>query len=134
MTGPALRAAWYRFQVTFRRRWGGYVALALLIGLVGGVAMGSMIAARRTYASYPKFLASTNPSDLVVQPFTRLSYSPGFVAQLARLPHVRGTAVAVPSTRPPSRGTANPAPSCSRTCSWPPASPVRTASTLARTR
>ena len=42
----------------------------MLIGLVGGVAMGSVTAARRTDASYPKFLASTNPSDLVVQPFT----------------------------------------------------------------
>ncbi|HEV3294560.1 MAG TPA: hypothetical protein VG123_36725, partial [Streptosporangiaceae bacterium] len=98
MTGPALRAAWYRFRATFRRRWGGYLALALLIGLVGGVALASMTAARRTYASYPKFLVSTNPSDLVVQPFTSPAYSPAFVAQLARLPHVRGTAVAVPLT------------------------------------
>jgi len=96
VTGPALRAAWYRFRATFRRRWGGYLTLALLIGMVGGVAMASMTAARRTYASYPKFLAGTNPSDLVVQPFTRPTYSPAFVAQLARLPHVRGIAVAVP--------------------------------------
>jgi putative ABC transport system permease protein len=103
VTGPAARGArpqlaWYRFQVTFRRRWGGYLVLALLIGLVGGVAMGSMVAARRTDSSYPKFLASTNPSDLVVQPFTTPAYSPGFVRQLARLPHVAGAAVAVPLT------------------------------------
>ena len=70
----------------------------MLIGLVGGVALGSVTAARRTDASYPKFLASTNPSDLVVQPFTRTSYSPGFLRQLARLPHVTGVAAAVPLT------------------------------------
>ncbi len=98
MNGPVLRMAWYRFRATFRRRWAGYLALALLIGLVGGIAMGSVVAARRTYASYPKFLASTNPSDLVVQPFTKPAYSPGFVRQLIALPHVLGAAVAVPFT------------------------------------
>ena len=58
--------------------------------------MGSMVAARRTYSSYPEFLAGTNPSDLVVQPFTTPAYSPGLVRQLGGLPHVRGVAVAVP--------------------------------------
>jgi hypothetical protein len=96
--GALLRLAWYRFRATFRRRWGGYLALAVLTALVGGVAMGSVVAARRTDASYPQFLASTNPSDLVVQPFTTPAYSPGFVRQLARLPHVAAAAVAVPLT------------------------------------
>ena len=96
--GALPRLAWYRFRATFRRRWGGYLALAVLIGLVGGVAMASVVAARRTDSSYPRFLAGTNPSDLVVQPFTAPSYSPGFVRQLARLPHVAGAAVAVPLT------------------------------------
>jgi hypothetical protein len=96
--GAVPRVAWYRFRATFRRRLGGYLALALLTGLVGGVAMASVVAARRTDASYPKFLGSTSPSDLVVQPFTTPSYAPGFVRQLARLPHVRGVAVAVPLT------------------------------------
>jgi hypothetical protein len=96
--GAVLRMAAYRFPATFRRRWGGYLALAVLIGLVGGVAMGSVVAARRSDSSYPTFLAGTNPSDLVVQPFTRPNYAPGFVRQLARLPHVAGAAVAVPLT------------------------------------
>ena len=81
MSGQPLRVAWYRFRVTFRHRLGGYLALALLIGLVGGVAMGSLIAARRTYASYPKFLASTNPSDLLVLPSTN-DEAPGLVHEL----------------------------------------------------
>jgi hypothetical protein len=70
MNSPALRVAWYRFRATFRRRWSGYVALAALVGLVGGVALASVAAARRTDSSYPDFLASTNPSDLIVQPTT----------------------------------------------------------------
>ena len=36
----------------------------LLIGLIGGIAMGSIAAARRTQSSFTTFLASTNPSDL----------------------------------------------------------------------
>ncbi|MGD0377056.1 MAG: hypothetical protein ABSB01_21045, partial [Streptosporangiaceae bacterium] len=86
--GSVLRVAGYRFRATFRRRWGGYLTLALLIGLVGGVSMGSLTAARRTYASYPKFLASTNPSDLLVLPSLN-GPDPSLVHELARLPHVR---------------------------------------------
>lgn len=85
----AIRAAWYRFRATLRRRWSGYVGLAVLVGLVGGVALAAMAAARRTDSSYPDFLAGTNPSDLIVQPTTLPPYAPGFLSgQLARLPHV----------------------------------------------
>ena len=62
-----LQVAWYRCRATLRRRWGGYLGLVLLIGLMGGVALGSAAAARRTESSFSVFLASTNPSDLSVQ-------------------------------------------------------------------
>jgi hypothetical protein len=92
-TGPGPRgatfaAAWSRVRATFRRRWAGYLAVMLLVGLVGGIALGSLTAARRTYASYPGFLAGTNPSDLFVLPQTSVPDA-GLVRQLARLPHVR---------------------------------------------
>ena len=32
----AIRLTWYRFRATLPRRWSGYLALTLLIGLVGG--------------------------------------------------------------------------------------------------
>ena len=105
------------FRATFGRRVRGYLALAVLIGLAGGVAMASVTAARRTDASYPEFLASTNPSDLVVQPFTRQAYAPGFARQLARLPHLRGVRWPCRSPRPPSPPAGNSAPCCSRTSS-----------------
>src|SRR6202042_1659237 len=89
MSRPTVRVAVYRLRATLPRRWPGYLALALLIGLVGGVALGALTAARRTYASYPALLASTNPSDLLVLPQTSTP-EPGLVNQLARLPRVRG--------------------------------------------
>ncbi len=54
---------------TFAHRRGGYVSAVLLIGLIGGIAMASIEAGRRTQSSYPTFLARTNPSDLSVSVF-----------------------------------------------------------------
>ena len=77
------RVAWYRLRGTFGSRWGGFMAIVLLVGLLGGLAMGAVAAARRTQSTFPTYLTSTNPSNLSV--FT------GTVAErlLADLPHVR---------------------------------------------
>ncbi len=48
------------------RRWTGYLTIVVLVGLLGGVAMGAIAAARRTQAAFPVFLASTNPSNLTL--------------------------------------------------------------------
>ena len=90
-----LTVAWYRFRTTFRRRWGGYVAIALLIGLVGGIAMGSIATARRTQSSYPAFLAATNASDLTMSTYGVVNdsgannYSPALTRRIAHLPEVK---------------------------------------------
>lgn len=55
----------------------------MLIGLVGGLAMGSLAGARRTQSSFPTFLASTDPSDMTV--FT----GPLPLALIAHLPGVK---------------------------------------------
>ena len=103
MNRSAANLAWYRFRVTFRHRLGGYLALAVLLGLIGGVAMAAVTAARRTESSYPDYLASTNPSSLIIQPNTNLSVSSAAQAnqiyqsllnRLRHLPHVRGLATA----------------------------------------
>jgi hypothetical protein len=62
VNGEAVRLARYRFGTTFSRRWPGYLSLALLIGLVGGLSMGSIAGARRTDSSFTVFWKSTNPS------------------------------------------------------------------------
>jgi len=88
--------SWYRFRVTFAHRRGGYLAIVLLVGLVGGLAMGSIAAARRTASSFPVFWASTNPSDLVgvtgiLNPMlgSGSGYDASIVQAIARLPHVK---------------------------------------------
>jgi FtsX-like permease family len=92
---PALGVAWYRFRSTFGDRWGGYLAVVLLVGLVGGLALGAVAAARRTQSAFPAYLASTNPSDLTVltgvsDPASGSSgYDPALIGEIARLPHVR---------------------------------------------
>jgi hypothetical protein len=92
-----MRVAWYRFRCTWSDRWTGYLALVLLLGLVGGLAMGSVAAARRTQAAFSDYLASTNPSDLTVlsglygAPGSR-GYDPALLARIAALPHVRHVA------------------------------------------
>ncbi len=106
MNRQVLRVAWYRFRATFGHRWGGYLALVLLIGLIGGIAEGSIAAGRRTQSSYPRFLASTNPSDLNVSYFgaaanTNNPYSPysasltNGIARVAHVKQVRGVVVIV---------------------------------------
>ena len=108
--------AWYRFTATFGRRWGGYLAVVLLIGLIGGIAMASVAAARRTQSSYPAFLASTNPSDLTMTVYSSGAgvAGPSLTAEIARLPDVRHvdsllvpTVVPLTSNGAPRLSTAN---------------------------
>ena len=89
MSPEVVNAAWYRFVATWRRQRGGYLALIVLIGLVGGIALGSIAAARRTASSFSTFLAGTNPSDLTIVPAGGLSgYSHRLTREMRRLPHV----------------------------------------------
>ena len=97
----ALRASWYRFRATFRHELASYLTIALLLALVGGVAMGSLAAARRTQSSYSDLLETTNPSQIVVA--TAIAspnigngqgYNPAIVREIARAPHVTAVASA----------------------------------------
>jgi FtsX-like permease family len=94
--------AWYRLRATFRRRIAGYLALAVLVGLIGGIALASVTAARRTDSSYPDYLASTNPSGLIIQPNSNFTGAETaaqayrlyrqLLTQMRHLPHVTGLA------------------------------------------
>ncbi len=87
MNRRTMSVASYWLRASFRRRWSSYLTIVLLIGLVGGVAIGSLGAARRTQSSFNVFLASTNPSDLSV-----VLQGPNLTSDLARLPLVRHVA------------------------------------------
>jgi len=92
--------AWYRLGATFRRRWPGYLAIILLVGLVGGVAMASIAGARRTQSAFPAYLRATDASDLQFQSSSVSNVSNVFSStdlllhRLARLPHVAHVASA----------------------------------------
>ena len=87
MNRGVIRVAWYWFQTSIRRRRANYLTIVVLLGLVGGVAIGSIGAARRTQSSFNTFLASTNPSDISV-----ILGGPNLTSNLARLPLVRHVA------------------------------------------
>jgi len=108
-TGRSLRVAGYRYRATFGRRWGGYLSLLLLVGLVGGLSIGALAAARRTQSSFATYLASTNPSDLGITVFGGIGngggsapiYSASAVEAIARLPGVRHVEAAIPVAAAP---------------------------------
>lgn len=85
MTGRGvLKVARFWIWTNLRVRWTNYLAIVLLVGAVGGLAIGSVAAARRTQASYNTFLENSNPSDL-----TLTIEAPNIASTLAQLPHVR---------------------------------------------
>ena len=81
---PALRGVWQQV-----------LALALLAGLLGGVALGAVAGARRTNAAYERYLTAINASDVGVnvpgqlpgmaatQPYELISSLPGVIAHAA---------------------------------------------------
>src|SRR5207244_4125983 len=92
------RVAWYRFRATFSDRLGGYLAIVVLVALVGGVAMFALAGARRTQASFPAYLSKVDASDLgvltaIVAPGAGTQpYDAKTVEAIARLPHVKQVA------------------------------------------
>jgi hypothetical protein len=89
-----LSVARYHFRATFRQRWAGYLSIVLLVGLVGGVAMGSIAGARRTQSTFPAYLAATKASNLQIQTSTVTAQfgTAKLIGKLARLPHVQHVA------------------------------------------
>jgi hypothetical protein len=109
MGSQVFRVAGYRFRATFRQRWSGYLSVVLLIGLIGGVSMASVAAGRRTQSSYPTFVKSTNPSDLLFSANGRTGAPIGTAAfdrKLAKVPDVKHFAsLLVPDYIPLSRNS-----------------------------
>jgi hypothetical protein len=100
------RFARYRFRAAFRQDAGSYLALVVLIGLVGGVAMASVAAARRTQSAFTRIIAASNPSNLDVDPGP---YSTDAIRAISHLPLVTSaeTYVALVGLRASPSGFAN---------------------------
>jgi hypothetical protein len=91
VTGRDLRLGWFRTRATFADQWLSYLSIVLLIGLIGGLAMASVAAARRTQSSFSTFIASTSPSDLTIAGFpngTSSAYSASLTQKIRSFPTV----------------------------------------------
>jgi hypothetical protein len=95
MGGRTLLAALACCRPAIRGSWRQALALALVGGLLGGVALGAVAGARRTATAYGRYLASINASDVFVnvpgtlpgmpatRPVTLISSLPGVISHAA---------------------------------------------------
>ena len=77
---------WLRLRADIRLRWRALVGLALLLGLIGGVALTAAAGARRTDTAYPRLLQWANAAQVEITPHG--SGLTGYYAAVARLPQV----------------------------------------------
>ena len=79
-------AVWMRLRAELRQQWRTWLALALLLGVIGGIALTAAAGARRTGTAYPRLLRRSHAADLLVTP--ALSGFHGYFRAVARLPGV----------------------------------------------
>jgi hypothetical protein len=58
--------AWYAWRASWRRSWRASLAIAVIGGLLGAVALAALAGARRTDSAYGRYLASINASTVMV--------------------------------------------------------------------
>ena len=90
-----MRTAFYWWRTTYASTWRATLALALIGGLLGAVALGAVAGARRTASAYGRYLTSSNASDAMVNvpgtlpgapvayPMTLISRLPGVTSGAA---------------------------------------------------
>src|SRR5438128_12147173 len=64
--GAGVAAVWMAARAQLRRRWGATVALALLVGLAGGVVLAAVAGASRTDTAMDRFVAYSRPEEVFV--------------------------------------------------------------------
>jgi ABC-type antimicrobial peptide transport system permease subunit len=88
----AMGAVWLRLRAELRHQWRAWLALAVLLGVIGGIALTAAAGARRTDTAYPRFLRASHAAQLAV--FPALSGFGGYFRAVARLPQVSSSASA----------------------------------------
>ena len=88
----AMGAVWLRLRAELRHQWRVWLALAMLLGVIGGIALTAAAGARRTDTAYPRFLRASHAAQLAV--FPALSGFGGYFRAVARLPQVSSSASA----------------------------------------
>ena len=120
----------YRLRTTWRAALPGYLTIVILTGLLGGLALGSLVAARKTDSSFTVLWDSTNPSQLegaidVLNPLigSTTGYDAARIRTIRGLPHVQavsaqagidflplqrnGSPLNAPNFYPPAAGNGN---------------------------
>jgi len=92
----AFSVAAYRTRRALARRWGDYLSIVVLIGLLGGLALGALAAARSTESSMAQLARSQNVPDLFIldgyyNPTVGLQsgYNAALLRTIRHLPHVK---------------------------------------------
>ena len=89
------------FRAEMRRRWRSWLAVAILISVVGGLVLAATAAGRRTDSAFPRFVAAHG--------FDAVVYATRPVPKLATLPGVSSvTEVVVPDSGQPTCGCIHP--------------------------
>jgi len=86
----AMGAVWLRLRAELRHQWRAWLALAVLLGVIGGIALAAAAGARRTDTAYPRFLRASHAAQLAV--FPAISGFGGYFRAVARLPQVSAAA------------------------------------------
>src|SRR5436190_8030559 len=89
-----MNAVWLRARSELRSRLISVVALALIVGLTGGVVIAAAAGARRTETSYPRFVEAKNGLDVVVDASARTE---------AAAKRLQGEALLLPQVQESSR-------------------------------
>ena len=80
-------SVWLSLRADFRLRWRPLAALALLLGLIGGVVLTAAAGARRTDTAYPRLLQWARASQVDILPDAN-GPTPGYFSAVRRLPQV----------------------------------------------
>ena len=120
MSEGAWSYAWYRFRASFHGEWSYLLLVVLLIGALGGLSMGSIVAARSTGSSFTDLVNAEHVPQLFVadgtiDPAIGLdnAYNPALVDKLAHLPFVERVGSEVELNAGPLSSTGQPLPETS---------------------
>ena len=86
---PALRVAGRVLRAEWRARWADWLALALVVGLAGGVVLTAAAGAQRTGTAFARLLQASHAADVSV---VANGNGQAYDRALARLPEVSGLA------------------------------------------
>jgi hypothetical protein len=88
----AMGSVWLGLRADLRVRWRPLAALALLLGLIGGVVLTAAAGARRTDTAYPRLLQWTSAAQVDIFPGSN-GPTPGYFGAVRRLPQVAAMSV-----------------------------------------